>query len=72
MADVKQYRQLLPPCVNPIAVNKYIYIRYPSSSEADVEDNCSSKGGNVSLGRCNFIACRNEDHTFRDAEAKLM
>jgi hypothetical protein len=47
----------------------------PSSGEADVEDNCSSKDcrindGNESLSRCNSIACSNEDHVVRDVEEK--
>ena len=51
------------------------HIRCPSSGEADVEDNCSSKDcdiddGNESLGKFNSIARSNEDHTVRDVEGK--
>ena len=50
-----------------------ILIMFPSSGEVDVEDNCSSKDcsiddGNESLGRFNYIACSNEEHTVRDIE----
>jgi len=47
----------------------------PSSGEADVEDNCSSKDcgiddGNESLSNCNSNVCSNEDHIVRDVEGK--
>jgi hypothetical protein len=47
----------------------------PSSGEADVEDNCTSKycfvdDGNESLGRCNSIAWSNEDRIVCDVEEK--
>ena len=47
----------------------------PSSGEADVEDNCSSKDcgiddGNESLGKFNSIECNNEDRVVRDVEGK--
>jgi len=47
----------------------------PSSGEADVEGNCSGKDcgtddGNESLGRFNYIACSNEEHTVGDVEGK--
>jgi len=52
-----------------------IRIMCPFSSEADVGDNCSSKDcgiddGNESLGRFNYIACSNEEHTVHDVEGK--
>jgi len=52
-----------------------IRIMCASSGEADVEDNCSSKDcgiddGNESLGRFNYIASSNEEHTVRDDEGK--
>jgi hypothetical protein len=45
----------------------------PSSGEADVEDNRSSKDcsiddGNGSLSKYNSTACSNEDHIVRDVE----
>ena len=51
------------------------HVMCPSSGEADVEDNCSSKDcdiddGNESLGKFNSIARSNEDHTVRDVEGK--
>ena len=49
------------------------HVMCPSSGEADVEDNCSSKDcgvddGNGSLSKCNSTACSNEDHIVRDVE----
>jgi len=51
------------------------HIACPSSGEADVEDNCSSKDcgiddGNESLDKFNSIARINEDHTVRDVGVK--
>jgi hypothetical protein len=52
-----------------------LHIMCPSSQEADVEVNCSSKdcrinGGNESLSRRDSIACSNEGHVIRDVEEK--
>jgi len=50
-------------------------IRCPSSGEADIEDNFSSKDCGIddrieSLGKVNSIARSNEDHVVRDVEGK--
>jgi hypothetical protein len=49
------------------------HIMCPSSGKADVEDNCSNKDcgvddRNESSGKCNSIACSNEEHSACDVE----
>ena len=51
------------------------HVMCPSSGEADVEENCSSKycgidDENESLSKCNSIVCSDEDHIVRGAEDK--